>query len=359
MTTGLDTGTYEVLRDRLAAQAAELARRAEALNARRTEEFGSTELRLAGTERLRTEHNCVPRDIVAVGGVLLFGYNVFLGLKPRDDRRRRLRAARPRPEPAARRRRARPARRPRLRPRVRRALPLLPPGPPAAAPPRRRQAAGRLPDRREGRATSASCAGRVGRRTARRPSSTPAATATTSSRPRTTSSGRATTREDHVLGRHPHVSIEGEVFVATVGGTLTVKVENDTETGEGIYAEPVDEPLQSLADADIAYARVGALILLRIRPYKEDADRHLVFNTLTRTVVRLDGIGQACRRLPEDQGIVFPGGYCLATGTHKTFDADATEAWSSSGRSARPTARTCCTSSTPAPRAAACCCRTT
>lgn len=32
----LDAGTYEVLRDRLAVQAAELARRAEALNVRRT-----------------------------------------------------------------------------------------------------------------------------------------------------------------------------------------------------------------------------------------------------------------------------------------------------------------------------------
>ncbi len=41
MTTGLDTGTYDVLRDRLAAQAGELARRAEALNTRRTEQFGS------------------------------------------------------------------------------------------------------------------------------------------------------------------------------------------------------------------------------------------------------------------------------------------------------------------------------
>ncbi len=37
-------------------------------------------------------------------------------------------------------------------------------------------------------------------------------------------------------------------------------------------------------------------------------------------MVRLDAIGQACRRLPDDQGIVFPGGYCLVTGTHKTYD---------------------------------------
>ncbi len=42
-----------------------------------------------------------------------------------------------------------------------------------------------------------------------------------------------TTRDDHVLGRHPHISIEGEVFVETIGGTLTVKIEDNTGTGEG------------------------------------------------------------------------------------------------------------------------------
>ncbi|HEX8867193.1 MAG TPA: DNA repair ATPase, partial [Lentzea sp.] len=134
-----------------------------------------------------------------------------------------------------------------------------------------------------------------------------------------------TTREQHVLGRHPHIAIENEVFVETVGGTLTVKIENNTEVGQGIYDEPVDEPLQSLADADVHYARVGPLILLRIRPYNETGWRHLVFNTRTKSVVRLDGIGQACQRLPEDQGIIFPGGYYLVTGADKTFDVDTDE----------------------------------
>src|SRR4051794_8367943 len=131
-----------------------------------------------------------------------------------------------------------------------------------------------------------------------------------------------TTRDQHVAGRHPHISIDDQVFVETIGGNLTIKVENNTETGEGIYEEPVDEPLQSLADADIGYARVGPLILLRILPYKETVRRYLVFNTRTKDVVRLDGIGAACQRLPEDQGIIFPGGYYLATGATKTFDAD-------------------------------------
>ena len=42
-------------------------------------------------------------------------------------------------------------------------------------------------------------------------------------------------------------------------------------------------------------------------------------------MVRLDGIGQACQRLPEDHGIIFPGGYYLATGVSQTFDTDVAE----------------------------------
>ena len=79
----LDAGTYEVLRGRLTARATELSGRAEELNRRRLDEFGGSEMRLLGTERIRTANNCVPRDVVSVGdGVMLFGYNVFIGLKP-------------------------------------------------------------------------------------------------------------------------------------------------------------------------------------------------------------------------------------------------------------------------------------
>src|SRR5579862_1187274 len=74
-------GNYEVLRARLGAAGAELAKRADALNARRRALFGSTEPTLVATERVRTEHNCAPADIVPIGPHLLLGYNVFLGLK--------------------------------------------------------------------------------------------------------------------------------------------------------------------------------------------------------------------------------------------------------------------------------------
>ncbi|WP_230193784.1 DNA repair ATPase [Streptomyces coriariae] len=322
-TTGLDTGTYEVLHDRLTAQAAELARRAEALNARRTEEFGSTRLELTSTERLRTEHTCVPRDIVSVGGTLLFGHNVFLGLKPEttvgDVFALYDRALNRLPEDA---------------------VPGLLDDPAfvrefAALYRYYRQAhllqLRRTDDKLLAVFQTGAKAGDI--RVLRWTLSDDGLASFLDARgerdhvfpPSHDFAWTWTTREHHVLGRHPHVSIEGEVFVETVGGTLTVKVEDNTETGEGIYAEPVAEPLQSLADADIAYARVGALIVVDVLPYKEDVHRYLVFNTLTKSVVRLDGIGRACRRLPEDQGIVFPGGYCLATGRYKTFDGLDTE----------------------------------
>ncbi|MFV0680921.1 DNA repair ATPase [Ottowia sp.] len=131
------------------------------------------------------------------------------------------------------------------------------------------------------------------------------------------------TREQHVGGRHPHINILDTVFIETTGGDLTVKVENNTETGLGIYSEPVDDATQALGDADIAYARLGRLILLRVKPYREAATRHLVFNERTREVLRIDAIGASCVQLPEDHGIIFPGGYYLQSGEHKRFDLPA------------------------------------
>ncbi|CAL9539356.1 DNA repair ATPase [Streptomyces sp. enrichment culture] len=319
-----DAGAYEVLRDRLAAQTADLARRTDLLNTRRVAEFGSARLELASTERLRTEHPGVPRDLAVVGDALLLGSTG----RPGDGRARTTTVAdvfalydrdlNPLPESAVPgllddpafvrefadlHRYYRQARLLRLRPVDGRLLAVFRTGEKADD---IRVLRWELTE--DGRAAFLDARGE-------RDDVFP---------PAHDFEWTAATREDHVLGRHPHVSVRGEFHVSAVGGALTVKLEDDTETAEGVYSEPVDEPLQSLADADIAHARVGALILLRVRPYKEDTDRHLVFNTLTKSVVRLDGIGLACRRLPDDQGIVFPGGYCLATGVHKTYELDAT-----------------------------------
>ncbi|MGF0319186.1 DNA repair ATPase [Nocardia fluminea] len=319
----LDGGTYEVLRTRLHDRASELSRRCEELNDRRIADFGGIELAVVGTEHIRTEHNCVPRDIVAVsGGRMLFGYNVFLGLKPQTEIGDVFAAHHFRRDETGFGFTAAESTGLLDDPRFQRDFAEL----------YRYYTQTRLLQLRriDGRMLAVF---QTGQRTddikvLRWRIDTGGTVEYVDSRgerdhvfpPAHEFTWTETTRDNQVSGRHPHLSILGKVFVETLGGTLTVKVENNTETGTGIFAEPVDEPLQSLADADVHYAEVGALILLRIRPYNETSWRHLVFNTRTRTVVRLDGIGLSCRLLPEDQGIVFPGGYYLETGVHKTFD---------------------------------------
>lgn len=317
----VDAGAYEVLRRRLSAQAGELVRRAEALNVRRTEEFGSTGLRLLATEQVRTERASVPRDLVAVGGKLLFGFERGPGARGEagvDDvllvRDAEADGDAPgsdgtllddedfRREFSSLHRYFRDARLLRLRRVNGKLLAVFRTGADAEDIRVLRWALGA--DGSPGAFLDAQ-----GERDHVFPPSHDFEWAVAG-------------REAHVPGRHPHIAVGkgGGLFVDTLGGTLTVKVTDDTESPDGIYEEPVDEPLQSLADADVEYAEVGPLVLLRVRPYKEDAWRHLVFNSLLATVQRLDGIGPACHRLPEDQGIIFPGGYYLTTGTAKTFD---------------------------------------
>ncbi|MFE6818219.1 DNA repair ATPase [Streptomyces sp. NPDC057677] len=324
MSTRIDQDTYTVLRDRLTAQAAELARRATALNTARTTEFGTGDLALTGTDRIRTDQNCLPRDIVAVGDdVLLLG---SAAVQAADAERSVLdvfalydRHLNPLPASAvpgllddprfireftALHRYYRGARLLRLRRAEDRLLAVFQTGEQAHD-----LRVLRWSVRPSGETTFLDAQGE-------RDHVLP---------PSHDVDWVETTRDDHRLGRHPHISLDDRVFVSTVAGTLTVKTEDDTETADGVHTEPVEEPLQALADAEVAYATVGALVLVRVRPYKEEARRYLVHNTLTGTVVRIDGIGQACLRLPEDEGIVFPGGYCLASGPVKTFDTDTAE----------------------------------
>ena len=129
----------------------------------------------------------------------------------------------------------------------------------------------------------------------------------------------ATVREDHIAGRYPHVNILDEVFVETIGGDLTIKVENNTEDGQGIYREPVIDADQALDDAAVHYAKVGTLILLKVLPYRETEYRYLVFNTRdpTSRSHRCDrsGLCPASRR-PRHH---FPGRLLSAERTHQIF----------------------------------------
>jgi hypothetical protein len=323
---GVDRGTYEIIRDRLLAQARRLGEKVDALNARRLELFGGGEMTVIGSERIRTANNCVPRDITGVGNKLLLGYNVFFGLKSTvqvaDVFSLHTFA---------------------VRQNVLEFTPLAPGAPgyflddpqfvrdfqelyqyykDARLLLLRRLADGKL------LAVFQTGAARHDVRVFRW-AVDPEGNATYIDNrgerdhvypPSHDFEWTPTTRESHRRGPHPHVSILDEVFVETVGGDLTVKIEDSTETGQGIWSEPVTDADQALDDAQILYVKLGGLILLKILPYRETVWRYLVFNTLTKQVNRIDAIGQACVQLPEDHGLIFPGGYYLRSGETKIFD---------------------------------------
>ena len=130
----------------------------------------------------------------------------------------------------------------------------------------------------------------------------------------------------HQGGLHPHISIEDRVFVETVGGDLTIKIENNTASGEGIYSEPVDNPDQTLDDAEIYYAIVGNLILLKIRPYQEErVPLHRLQRKGRRTPSGSTPSPTPACCCPDGHGLIFPQGYYLQTGEYKTFDTSVTD----------------------------------
>jgi hypothetical protein len=318
-------GAYEVLRKRLSDQGARLRQVVDVLNQRRLQEFGDSRMEVIGRFRIRTENNCVGRDIVQVGDdLLLFGYNVFIGLKtqtrvedvfglyrlvegaegydvtPVDLKSSFL---------------AQPGfvhdfnelyayyKHARLLQLIVRDGKLL-----AAF-----QIGERSTDVRVFRWAVAP-GGELTYIDARgeRDIALP---------PPFDFEWTRASRDMLVTGRFPHLNILDTIFVETTGGDLTIKVENNTETGQGVYSEPVEDSTQSVDDATIDFAQVGSLILLKVQPYREDTWRGLIYNTLTGKVVRNDAIVQACVQLPDDHGIIFPGGYYLQNGEHKAFDA--------------------------------------
>jgi hypothetical protein len=321
----LGSATYEIIRQRLNTQGAALRERTAKLDARRSEVFGSIEYKLLQADRIVTSHNCVPRDMVQLGaGRFLFGFNVQFGLKKEMELGD------------------------------------------VFAVYRRDEEAGTfkednldvLSDKQflldfkrlynvyektalrkfaviEGKLYMKFGTGAGlndfavfkwafndgnlkfvdGRAEAEyRRIAYPSAHQFRWQTP---------DRESYRYGDHPHVSIEDRVFVECVGGDLTIKVEDNTKTGEGVYSEPVEDKYQKVDDAEIAYGLVGHLILLKIRPYKEQTARYFIFNEKQQTAVRVDSIGSSCVLLPEEHGLIFPDGYYLATGELKQFDCDA------------------------------------
>ncbi|MDX5349061.1 MAG: DNA repair ATPase, partial [Hymenobacteraceae bacterium] len=131
---------------------------------------------------------------------------------------------------------------------------------------------------------------------------------------------KRTTREAQRKGTHPHISIEDKVFVETINGDLTIKVEDNTDSGQGIYSEEVEDKDQTLDDGEFYYTIIGNIILLKIRPYRENKYRYIVFNSKLKEAKRIDALEECCVLLPDDQGIIYAYGYYLQTGEYKQFD---------------------------------------
>lgn len=324
------SGSYDLLKKRLETQGEGMLKKTQVLNEQRLAEFGRSDQTLILRTRARTENNAVARDLVRIGDLLLFGYNVFIGLRKETavgDVFGLYRLLSPgeagadsdelQPVPLAgtfledtrfasdfRELYAYYKQATLLQLRVTQDKLL------AAF-----QIGQQLHDvrvfrwaiERDGRI---SYIDNRGERDIALPASHDF-------------EWTVATREDHVGGKHPHVNVLDTVFVETLGGDLTVKIENNTETGLGIYSEPVEDKSQSLTDAEIAWAKLGMLILLRVKPYREQVTRYLVFNIRTQQVERIDAIGGSCVQLPEDHGIIFPGGYYLQSGEHKRFELPA------------------------------------
>lgn len=322
----LEGGAYEVIRARLEKGGGDLQARLTALNAQRQEVFGAVETELVSTERVSTEHNCVPRDIIAVGrNRFIFGYNIQFGLKATTSIEDVFSAYDYDPashtfshadlgevfsDPAF----ADDFKY--LFKYYREAVfvKFMVIGPHLFMAMRIGKAITDLKAFKwliKGDGTLAYVGNRFDHEY--------------QFPPQQEFEWKRAHRDMQRSGEHPHISIEDRVFVETVGGDLTIKVEDNTSSGAGIYAEPVTEMDQTLDDAEILYATVGPLILLKILPYREELHRYLVFNEKTQTVHRIDAIGHSCVLLPDEQGLIFSNGYLLLTGESKVFETDLTD----------------------------------
>ena len=315
----MDQGTYEVIKARLKKQGAELNERVNRLNEVRKEAFGSIETKLLGSDRIITEHNCIPRDMAPVGDCFLFGYNVHMGLKSKvalsdvfsvtryGDRQFTKQTLEMIDDPEF----------------VKDFEELYT----------------YYKDTFFAKFTIKGSYFYMIFQTGKSPADIKVfkweieedrlryVDNRSESEVRFLNATEIpyikATRDDQRNGAFPHVSILDQVFVETINGDLTIKVEDNTDTGKGIYSEPVEDAEQSLDDAEIYYAQLDQMILLKIKPYKEEQYRYFIFNNKLKNVIRIDAIKDNCVLLPGNHGIIFPKGYYLQTGEYKIFDVEA------------------------------------
>ncbi len=313
----LEGGTYEVLQTRLQASSQKLRDQLNLLNDDRKKVFGSIETALSGTERVTTEHNCIPWDMVPIGKQFIFGYNVHIGLKTETTVEDVFSVYRYEDHVFH-----------------KESMDLV-------------NNATFYEDfqklykyyknthfvRFAERGNNLFMVFRIGKDVADIKTFKWEVQGSKLVYKGNRSDHefeypaqfdfewKKCTRENYREGRFSHISIENKVFVETLGGDLTIKIEDNTDSGKGIYSEPVDHKDQTLDDAEVYYSVLGNVILLKIRPYQE-LPRFFVFNSKLGEAKRIDELKDSCILLPDDHGIIFTNGYYLQTGEFKKFEND-------------------------------------
>lgn len=322
----LEGGAYEVIQARMQKQALDLRGRLDTLNTERKDIFGAVEAALVSTERVTTEHNCVPRDLISIGNNrFIFGYNIQFGLKTTTDIKDVFAAYQYDPQSHV--------------------FTQIPIESVLANSAFTEDFSYLYKYYRETVFAKMMVIGpylymalRIGKeytdiKTFKWLLNGDGTLNYEGNRfdheykfPRQQEfDWKRCNRDMHRSGEHPHISIEDRVFVETIGGDLTIKIEDNTADGIGIYSEEVTDQDQTLDDSEIYYAIVGPLILLKILPYRENDYRYYVYNEKNHSVERIDSIGNSCVLLPEDHGIIFANGYYLLSGELKTFDHGLTD----------------------------------
>ena len=316
----LDGGTYEIIQSRLQKQKQNLQERLQQLNDARKHVFGTIETKLIANDRINTENNCIARDIVSLGNISIFGYNVHFGLRTdiklsdvfsiyefKDERFHNL------------------------------SLDML--NDPIF-----------IDDftnlYKYYRNTIFSKFAVIGNylymvfQLSESNTDIKAFKWLIKENSLAYVDNRSeheykfptqhefqwleVTRDMHRYGTYSHISILDKVFVETVGGDLTIKIEDNTNDGKGILEEPVTHVDQTLDDGQFRYGNLGNLITLEIKPFQEDP-RYFVYNHKLQEVQKIDSIKDTAVQLPDDHGIIFPNGYYLQTGEYKLFENDAVD----------------------------------
>lgn len=317
-----ENGAYEVIKERLIKQGTDLKERINKLNTLRKETFGSIETEVIGSERIITENNCIPRDMTSVEDLILFGYNVLIGLKSKVEISDVFAVYKFENNKF-----------------INQPLDLI----------NDQEFIKDFDELYKYYKNTFFAKFTVTKpflymifQTSNNPEDIKVfkweirgnklnyvdcrSEHEVKFKNKSEFNFVRTTRDDQRNGKYPHISIMDKVFVETCGGDLTIKVEDNTETGKGIYAEPVEDKDQTLDDAEIYYADLEQLIILKMKPYKENDFRYFVFNNKLKTVVRIDAIKDSCILLPNDHGLIFPKGYYLQSGEYKIFDVEADKA---------------------------------